>query len=475
MATIRKNEFKVGFRGRIGVLARAFRVRALALVAPVSKNEDTRRQELILNVILIASIIFLTFLDTDILFNSIRLFPNYHGIPFPIFTLVIIGYVWLFIASKRGHSKMVSYIIIGLYTLGALYSGWHWGASLPITLLSFAFISIVASILVGSRFGFFVAALLVIALSALSVHEIYSLGVLPWKYETITATDVITYAAVLLFIAVLSWLSNREIRKSLERARSSEQTLMRERDLLEVTVMERTAQIARMAEFGSLAQGLFHDLMTPLSSVALHMEQIDVFDKNEIEESRTYVKKAIAASQKMGDFMNDIRLNIRENGHSHLEETNSANELISIERKISAVVGFMSYKARTSDVTMITEIKESLFYRGNAFHVRRVLLNLISNAIESFDGIARDDKKVTVAATKENSTIIISVSDNGSGIAPENVQRIFDPFFTTKASHRGIGIGLSTTKNIVEKHLKGTILVESSPGKGTRFVISFPL
>ena len=68
---------------------------------------------------------------------------------------------------------------------------------------------------------------------------------------------------------------------------------------------------------------------------------------------------------------------------------------------------------------------------------------------------------------------MVSVSDNGSGIAAENLPRIFDPFFTTKAPGKGTGLGMSIAREIVQKH-GGTIAVESAPGKGTSFTLTLP-
>ena len=68
--------------------------------------------------------------------------------------------------------------------------------------------------------------------------------------------------------------------------------------------------------------------------------------------------------------------------------------------------------------------------------------------------------------------IELVVADTGAGIAPDDLARIFDPFFTTKAA--GTGLGLSLTHGIVKEH-GGTIDVESTPGRGTRFVLAFPV
>jgi hypothetical protein len=67
-----------------------------------------------------------------------------------------------------------------------------------------------------------------------------------------------------------------------------------------------------------------------------------------------------------------------------------------------------------------------------------------------------------------------SVRDTGSGIAPENLARIFDPFFTTKGAVKGTGLGLSVSYGIVREH-GGDIEVHSQPGKGTEFMLTFPI
>ncbi len=81
-------------------------------------------------------------------------------------------------------------------------------------------------------------------------------------------------------------------------------------------------------------------------------------------------------------------------------------------------------------------------------------------------------------ATANGAGVNVSVSDTGSGIAPEHINRIYDPFFTTKTApregqNRGTGLGLSVTYGIIQEHA-GKIRVESRPGAGTTFHLEFP-
>ncbi|MGC2556056.1 MAG: ATP-binding protein, partial [Candidatus Sulfotelmatobacter sp.] len=112
--------------------------------------------------------------------------------------------------------------------------------------------------------------------------------------------------------------------------------------------------------------------------------------------------------------------------------------------------------------------------QGNAGRLQQVFLNLFLNAKDAMPG----GGKLRVA-TLNGESVSVCVSDTGTGIAPEHIQRIYDPFFTTKTAPRegqprGTGLGLSVTYGIIQEHA-GKIRVESHPGQGTTFTLDFPL
>jgi signal transduction histidine kinase len=80
---------------------------------------------------------------------------------------------------------------------------------------------------------------------------------------------------------------------------------------------------------------------------------------------------------------------------------------------------------------------------------------------------------ITISTWYENNQYRIVFSDNGKGIAPEHQEHIFEPFFTTKDARHGTGLGLSVSQQVIKEH-HGAIEFDSSPGKGTRFVITLP-
>jgi len=103
--------------------------------------------------------------------------------------------------------------------------------------------------------------------------------------------------------------------------------------------------------------------------------------------------------------------------------------------------------------------------------ISQVIMNLLMNAAHSIRG---KDGLITLAATLAGSTIEISVTDNGCGIPPEQLEKIFEPFFTTKEVGRGTGLGLAISRDIIRKH-GGELLVESRDDSGTTFTVRLPV
>jgi len=102
--------------------------------------------------------------------------------------------------------------------------------------------------------------------------------------------------------------------------------------------------------------------------------------------------------------------------------------------------------------------------------LNQVFMNLFINASQAIDGKG----EIRIKTRADGAKVSIQIADTGKGILPEHLPKIFDPGFTTKGTGVGTGLGLSISYNIIQKH-KGTITVESEPGKGTEFTITLPL
>ena len=110
---------------------------------------------------------------------------------------------------------------------------------------------------------------------------------------------------------------------------------------------------------------------------------------------------------------------------------------------------------------------------GDVEKLRRVVINLVGNAIDALEESGTADPKIEVQIGENlaGDEVWLRVKDNGPGIDREAMQKVFSPFFTSKAN--GTGLGLAISKKLVDAH-GGSIQVESEPGRGAAFVLGFP-
>jgi signal transduction histidine kinase len=113
---------------------------------------------------------------------------------------------------------------------------------------------------------------------------------------------------------------------------------------------------------------------------------------------------------------------------------------------------------------------EKLSILADENQIKQVLINLVKNAMEAMEG--KPDPKLDLAVKRILNHVSVEISDNGSGIPTEVLEKIFVPFYSTKPE--GSGIGLSLSRQIIRNH-KGQIVVESEDGSGTTFRVMLPV
>ena len=131
----------------------------------------------------------------------------------------------------------------------------------------------------------------------------------------------------------------------------------------------------------------------------------------------------------------------------------------------------MALEIFNEDYIQFSALEDEIIAKLDRTQLIRVITNLVKNATQSIPETQKH-KVVFVTVFRENNQVKIAVKDNGKGISTQNTSRIFEPKFTTKSS--GMGLGLAIIKNILENY-HGTITFESEEGKGTEFLVSFPI
>lgn len=446
------------------------------LIYSQSPNEDRRGREFILQILLSLSIVCFSALNV-IRLVDIVIYHNPNGLPL-IYTLLILGFfIFLFWLSKKGFSRTAAVLLIITYSLPMFYSFIAWGADLPAALLLAVLVITLSGVLLGANPALISTAVIIsfsLILTYLQSNDLVAASTY-WRAEKNVMGDAIAYAFLFAIIAAVAWLFAREISKALSRARRSEKELKLERDSLEVKVAEKTKQIRqieaekinqlyRLAEFGRLSSGIFHDLLNPLTAVSLNLEQIKTEGENRILSAKSFLGQALAAARKMEDLIGSIKKQIA-------RENNLA--LFSLNEEIRQTIQILNYKARQAKVGLIFKANSEIKFHGDPVKFGQITTNLIANAIEASEN-AQKEKEVVIELKKLNSQIILSVTDRGQGIAPSNLPKIFEPFFSTKKENgRGLGLGLSSTKNIVEKDFGGVITAQSGLNQGSKFEVIF--
>lgn len=459
------------------------------LVRPLSTDPEQRPRELVLNILLFMSISGFSILNL-IRLNDLLSQPLDRGLPL-VFTLAILGFfILLLYLSRRGWIGVSAWLLILTYSTPMFYSFIIWGADLPAGLLLAVLVITMSGILIGERLV--IISTLVISIFLITLTTFQQSSYWPvtsyWRQEPHETSDAIVYSILLLVIAATAYFFVHGIISALKRANSSEQALRLERDNLEQILVERTnqlrqahaeklGQLYRLASFGRLSSGIFHDLMNPLTAISLNLEQVKDETGKSISATKSYLQQAVTAANKMSGLVAGIRKQIQSD---ELEKVFYPGE------EITDIVDILAFKARRAKVDISCEVNMEIRLSGCPAKFGQIIMNLVSNAIEACQDtkLEQDNnyqKRIKIDLSLCGSDIKISIEDNGSGISPAVLPHIFEPFYSTKqklinqeAAGNNLGLGLSSVQDIVEKHFKGQIYVSSLVGQGTKFMVIIP-
>ena len=252
---------------------------------------------------------------------------------------------------------------------------------------------------------------------------------------------------------------------SLARAFNHMVRAVKERDIrLREMTDERLSQMEKQVSIGRLAAGVAHEVNNPLTSVLSlsmmmrkHMEADDpkTEDLDIIIEETNRCREIVRS---LLDFARErpVEMRVMEI-HEILQET-----LVLTRR----------YPSMKQVVTSLEPSAEPIHVSCDPKQLQQVFTNVIINAAEAMEG-GGGHIGITVDEDSSGGYVVIDVRDDGKGMNREHLSRVFEPFYTTKGARKGTGLGLSVSLGIVQKH-KGTIDIESQPGRGTNVSIHLP-
>ncbi len=224
---------------------------------------------------------------------------------------------------------------------------------------------------------------------------------------------------------------------------------------------KRLVQADKLSSIGLLAAGVAHEVNTPLAVISTYAQMLAKQISGD-EQKAPLLEKIARQTFRASEIVNSL-LNF---------SRTSPTEFVPVEinKVIRETLNLLEHQLLKAGVEIKLSLDENLpRIKGNPGKLQQVFLNLFLNARDAMDS----GGVLALSTSSSDKLVKVVVADSGAGIARDNLERIFDPFFTTKAARKGTGLGLSVSYGIVREH-GGNIEVESEPGAGTRFALSFP-
>ena len=254
------------------------------------------------------------------------------------------------------------------------------------------------------------------------------------------------------------------------------QTIKNNQDML----LERE----RLASLGQLIGGIAHNLKTPIMSISGAAEgltdlvkeyeasvgdpEVTVQDHHDIaKDMKDWIEKIHSYTEYMSDTITAVK------GQA---VTMSEEQAVSftLDELVKRVNILMKHELKNAlvELNVSMQVNEQTVLKGNINSLVQVINNMISNAIQAYDG--KPDNKIDLILKKENNNIIISVKDYGCGLPDEVQKKLFKEMITTKGKN-GTGLGLFMSYSTIRAHFNGNMTFETEQGKGTTFNIILPL
>lgn len=223
-------------------------------------------------------------------------------------------------------------------------------------------------------------------------------------------------------------------------------------------------QTSKMAAVGLLASGIAHEINNPLGAIAMNVSLakklftddrlhtlLDIVE-TAIFDCKKIIEKLLCFSRQSSDIFQKV-------------------DMIGI---VEDTLLLLKHQLEKDMIRVEKFFEDGIFMMGDRSEFSQVIMNILLNAKDALKKVPEDRERIIVIKIfGRDKRVFIEIKDNGTGMEDSVKERIFEPFFTTKNVGEGVGLGLSVSFQIVKKY-NGEISVDSSPGNGTAFILSFP-
>ncbi len=271
---------------------------------------------------------------------------------------------------------------------------------------------------------------------------------------------------------------NHELESFQEELRQSNDQLVATNEYLQ-KAQRQLVESEKMASLGQLTAGIAHEINNPINFISGGVQAINAVTEEFLEKKERTPEMLEATIRDIQDLMGSINNGVTRTAtiitglKNFANPSEEINDAIDVIECIENSVILMKRKMADHNIGLETNYHHHSRIPANSTQISQVVINLIDNAIHALKDI-NGARKITITTLEQADELLIKVKDNGVGIAEKDQSRIFEPFYTTKEVGSGVGLGLSISFSIIERH-KGKLTFVSQSGVGTEFTISLPL
>lgn len=225
-------------------------------------------------------------------------------------------------------------------------------------------------------------------------------------------------------------------------------------------------QREKMAAIGTLSAGLLHELNNPVNyalmavnmGLSVPSAKTDPMLKDSLDDAREGLTR-------VQNIVSDLKT------FAYQKPGDDSQRPFLLEHAVRSAIRLAGYELKGIELAL--DLPQDTHVMGDEPAIIGVLINLLSNAAHAMQSVQRAQPRIDVRVAPEGERLRISVRDNGHGIDPANIGRVFEPFFTTRDVGAGLGLGLSVSYGIVQRH-GGILSVDSVFGEWTEFSFDLP-
>lgn len=379
-------------------------------------------------------------------------------------TLLVVGLYW--VLQRTGRLEVIGNIIAGLWLgglIGATYV--RGGAGAPAMLMA-GIVPMLTVLYTGRRSGLAWAGVVLFMQASFTI--VYALGyTIPIRVsEDSQLFSDTALSFVLTFVLTGVALGYEWFRVETNQARTeAERTRHDAEHKIELSRADRLASI------GQISAGVAHEINNPLAYIVGNLDFIRdsmAAPEPDDDEWREDMESSLADALEGAKRIQQIVLDLNTYSRREEEEIESFELQTSIHSALKMIDNQLRHHA-----TLELDLGAPAWVRGDASRFTQVFLNILLNATQALQPQDGKANRISIAVSRANETVTVRIRDTGVGIPAEILHRTTDPFFTTKTVGEGTGLGLSVSRNLVERY-HGELALESELGVGTSVILSWP-